>query len=393
MAVRRKKIQALVIFLLFVIYFFIAARPVPREIVLAPQWINSLDIQPDISPESGSLITFDSTSGHIANRWSDKLIPFTLGDHFGYVDTSGRFSINRIKTSEIYLGENMWTEYSAEPSSIEISNVSGVTLINIENVRGYPVLLDNRIFIFGSEQNELSEIGPDGNVLWTYEFGAPLTCIDVSAGLVLTGSIDGTVEILDSNGERIFIFEPGGSRYEVILGCALSQNGSLFGIICGIEPQRFLLFERFSGGEYKVIHHEFLETGFRRPVHILFIDEDRRVIFEREGGISSYNLRSRRGIYIPLNGDITAIDGSGDQGFLFLVTSNSPERNELIGIKFSNDRRFALSRFTSARDVVFMRAPFRSPDVFLGRVRTEGSGSMLIAGGGTTLISLVLEEK
>jgi len=389
MAVRRKRTHALIIFLLFVVYFFIAARPIPHEIVLAPNWINSLDV--DVSGEQeSSLVVFNS---HSIRQTDRRLLPFTLGDHFGYVDMSGQFALNRIKTSEIYLGGRFWSEYQAEPSSIEIKNTSGDTITLIENSRGYPILLDNRVFILGSDQNELSEIGPNGNVLWTYEFGAPLTCIDAASGLVLTGSIDGKVEVLDSKGERIFDFDPGGSRYEVILGCAFSQNGSRFGIISGIEPQRFLLFERAGDGEYKVIHHEFLETGFRRPVHILFIDEDRRVIFEREGGINCYNIRSRRGIFIPLDGKIAAIDYLGDQGYFFLITSNSPGQNELIGIKFPQDRRFLFSGFTSTRDMVFLRAPFRSNDVFLDRIISEGSPSTLIIGGGTALVSMNLEER
>jgi hypothetical protein len=39
-------------------------------------------------------------------------------------------------------------------------------------------------------------------------------------------------------------------------------------------------------------------------------------------------------------------------------------------------------------DIVFVKASFNSEDVFLGR-----NGSMLIIGGGSTLISFELEEK
>jgi len=374
-AQQKKRIQAVVIFLLFTVYFLIAARPIPREIILAPRWISSL--------ESGS-----QEGGSYAQ--SGELLPFTLGARFGYVDSSGQFAINRIRAGDIYLSQNMWTEYDARPVGIEIKNISEETVINIENPGGYPVLLDNRVFILGSEQNALSEIGSDGSILWTYEFGAPLTCIDAAAGLVLTGSIDGAVEIIDSAGERIFYFEPGGSRYSVIFGCALSRNGSRVGIICGVGRQRFLLLERYgnSGGEYKVVYHEFLEGEFRRPVRILFIDEDRRLVFECAGGISCYNIRSRRGIYIPLDGEITAIDDSGDQGYFFLVTSREQQGKELIGIKFPQDGLVSLSRPADTRDAVFMRALFKSGDVFLGR-----TGSMLVAGGGSTLISFDLEEK
>jgi len=393
-AQQTKNARNIVIFLLFIAYFILAARPVHRETILAPAWLSSLQTNSSVqvnAPVSGG-----------ADQMG--LIPFALGSHFGYVNTLGNFAINNVKTGEIYLSENLWTEYGAQPEKLEIKNISAETAISIESIKGYPILLDNRIFILGRDQNALSEIDNDGNVMWTYEFGAPLTCIDAAGGIVLTGSIDGIIEILDSGGRRIFTFEPGGSRYAVILGCALSRNGSRIGIISGVDQQRFLMLERYgsSGGEYKVVYHEFLDSGFRRPVRISFVDEDRRVVYEQSKGIGCYNIKSRQGIRIPLNGEIAAIDDSGDNGFLFLITSHSTTKKELIGIKFPNDgwSSFLFSR-QDKRDAIFMKAPFKSDNVFLKRISTGGmpqhsvsaSGTRLIAGGGTTLISFNLEER
>jgi hypothetical protein len=376
-AKKKKRKYIFVVFMLFIVYFFLAARTVPRETILVSGWISPLG--------SGDSVVFNRNL-HVPEH----LFPFTLGSRFGYVDSAGKFAINKIIDNNIYLGEKMWTEFTAEPSRIEINNVSGEPAIKIDNVKGYPVLLDNRIFILGSEQNSLSEIGADGNLLWTYEFGAPITCIDAAAGLVLTGSLDGMIEILDQNGKRIYYFEPGGSRYSIIYGCAISRNGSRLGIICGIDFQRFLLLERLennNGGDYRIIYHEFLESGFRRPVYISFIDEDRRVVFERVGGIGCYNIKSRSSLYIPLDGKITAIDNSRDQGLFFLITSHAQQNNRLIGIKLPYDKSYSFLR-TTAQDAVFISAHFKSGDVYLGR-----TGSMLVAGGGTTLISFNLEER
>ena len=395
MAQKKRRIKVFVILLIFIIYFFIAARPIPKETILAHKWISSLPVS---SLMDGEEIKTDP------HKLSGQLLPFTLGNRFGYVDSLGQFAVNKTKTADIYLSRNMWTEYGAEPARITINNMLHNTEVNINNARGYPVLLDDRIFILGSEQNSLSEIEANGNFKWTYEFGAPLTAIDAAAGLVLTGSLDGVVEVFNSNGDRIFYFEPTGSRFAVILGCAISSNGSRIGIISGIDKQRFLLFERLgsSGGDYKIVYHEFLETGFRRPVRILFVDEDRRVIFEREGGIGCYSIKSRRSILIPLEGEIAAVDESGSDGFFFLITSSlfNNQDKKLIGIKFPSDKLIGITR-TAARDTVFMKAPFKSEDVFLGRTRARGSltensqieNSMLVAGGGTTLISFNLEEK
>jgi len=381
------KVRAVVIVsLLFWVYFFIAAKPVPREIILTTKWISSF------GTENPIYLLNSSGRTNPEGFASSQLFPFTLGYHFGYIDTSGHFAVNRIKTSDIGLGENMWTEYSAEPSSIEIKNIIGETIINIENTRGYPVLFDNRIFILGSEQNSLSEVDANGNVKWTYEFGSILTDMDVAAGLVVAASVDGIVEILDSQGKRVYFFQPGGSRLEAIYGCTISRNGARIGIISGYDPQRFLLLEKFGAedGEYRVVYHEFLDRGYRRPVNIQFIDEDRRVVFERQGGVSCYNTRSRRSIFIPLEGELAAIDKSGDKGMLFLITRHmyQPMQKELIGIRLPRDRGFS-----GLQNEVFLKAPFKSEDVYLGRTQTESGQSMLIVGGGAALISFGLEEK
>jgi len=207
---------------------------------------------------------------------------------------------------------------------------------------------------------------------------------------LLTGSIDGVVEILNAEGKRAFYFEPGGSRYSVILGCAISRNGSRIGIISGVDQQRFLLLERFGGdNDYKVVYHEFLSEGFRRPVLISFTDEDRRIIFERAEGLGCYNIKSRQGFCIPLDGEIAAVDNSGDKGFFFLISSRSGIQKELIGIRFPQDKRLAVSKYKGdISGAIFLRAPFKSDNVFLGR-----NNRMIVAGGGKKLVSFVMEEK
>ncbi|MCL2067532.1 MAG: WD40 repeat domain-containing protein [Treponema sp.] len=371
MVKERKKLWVIAIFLLFIIYFFAAARPIPPETVLSLHWLSPLESD-----------TAENTEVTKTAVQPNGLIPFTLGSRFGYIDTEGHLRLNKIKYGEIYLSEYLWTEYEAEPDNIEIMNNAADIALILENPGGYPILLDNRIFILGSGQNSLSEIDTTGSVLWTYDFAAPLTCIDAAAGLVLAGSIDGVIEVLDNNGKRIFFFVPGGSRYEVILGCALSQDGQRVGIISGIAQQRFLLLEHYDSGEYKVIYHEFLEAGFRRPVHISFFDQDRRVAFECTEGISLFEIKSRRAVRIALNGELAAIDKTGSQGYFFLICSPSDEQKELIGIKLSRDRRKGIP------GTVDIRAPFKSEGVYLGRTDTA-----LIIGGGSTLLSFNLEKK
>ena len=355
----------------FAVYFFCAARPIPLETVLVPRWLNSLEYgKPvylgDAPAEAGEDEEYDEGS----------LVPFELGSRFGYFDRDGRFAINQAKKANVSLSPQRWAEYDSEPDRITVNSPGGEALAVIENPRGYPFFLNGKTFVVNSEQNAISAIDDSGSPLWQYEFASPLTCVDSAADLVLAGSLDGVAGVLDSSGRQVFSFEPGGSRYSIILGCAISRDGSKLALISGIDDQRFLLLERFgnSASDYKVVYHEFLGSDYRRPVYISFIEDDRWIVFERDGGLGFFELGSRLSGKVELDGELSAIDHSGGQGLLFAVVSRPQNARELIGIRLP--------------DRLIIKAPFKSGEVFLGR-----HDSRLFAGGKQTLISFDLEKR
>jgi hypothetical protein len=366
----KKKIGLLIIIVLFIAYFLLAARRIPRQMVLVPCWISSI--------ESGEAVQIKETVG----TETDTLLPFSMGSRFGFIRRKdGRFSINRTAKFNVSLSGKHWAEYEAEPNRITIYDNTGEQYAVIENPRSYPFFFDEgggqgRIFIIGSEQNSISEIDVSGSIIWTYEFAAQLTCVDAAAGLLLAGSLDGAIVVIDSSGSKVFSFEPGGSRYPVILGCALSRDGSAIALISGVDNQRFLFLEHFGTGlgDYKVVYHEFLAGNFRRPVFINFVENDRWVVFERIGGLGFYGAGARHTTKVDLDGEISAVDQSGGQGIVFTVVSKSPDRKELVGIRLPNR--------------IMVAAPFKSGDVFLGR-----ADSQLLIGGGQKIISFELERK
>jgi hypothetical protein len=356
---------------LFIGYFFAAPRPIPRETVLRARWLNSLES--DYPVYLGDAPKAEAAEGAAGGP----LIPFALGDRFGYVDAQGRFALNRVKNGYVSLSKNYWSEYDAEPERLEIHRSTDEETIIVEKGRGYPLFPGERIFLMGSEGNSLAALDDAGQVLWTYDFAAPLTCVDAAGGVVLTGSLDGVVEVLGGGGRQLFSFEPGGSRLPVILGCAVSRDGSRLGIISGIDDQRFLLLERFGDtavSEYKVVYHEFLEDGFRREVFISFVEDDNWIVFERDGGLGVYKTGARRSSKIPLSGAVNAIDSSGGGGLLFIITSPPGGQKNLLALKLP--------------DRVIMEAPFKSGTAFLGR-----SGGRIYTGGGTTLAAFELEKR
>jgi hypothetical protein len=356
----KKKYHFLIGFLIIIIYFFIAARPIPMELVLAPRWLSSV--------ESNYPVIFEERTAEPGA--AEEMFPFILGEKFGYIGGDGRFVLNRNVRGNVSISENFWAEYGAAPNRIEIIDSRGDVSAELSEPRGYPFFIDNRLFLIHEDQTSLTALDNRGNRLWTYDFAAPITDMDAAAGLVLVGSLDGTVELLDSSGKRIFFFEPGGSRLSVIYGCRISRDGTRLAVISGFDDQRFLLLEKL-GDSYKVAYHEFLSDGFRRPVQISFINEDRWITFEIEGGLLLYNIGARNSIKLSLEGNVAALESSGTDNLFFAVTSQSGRKKQLVGIRLPND--------------IILQAPFSSEYIFLKR-----QGRRLYLGGGSTIASFDL---
>ena len=358
MAKGERKWWLIICLLLFAIFLFAAPYRIREETVLDSRWITSLESESLAEP--GSL--------------SEEFVPFILGDRFGYIGQNGRFAINQTLNAYVSMSETYWAQYEPLPFNMQVMNLQNESIFVFEQPWGYPVFLDNRIYIVGSEQNSITLISQGGEELWTYDFPAPLTCIDAHGGYFLGGTLDGTVILLNSLGSPVFIpFEPGGSNLSVILGCAISKDASRLALISGIDEQRFLLMER-AGDNYRVVYHEFLGSGFRRPVHISFADDDSKIIFEREGGLGIYSIGSRRSINLSLEGEIVTLDNSGEDGFLFLITSQSQNDKRLVTIKYPGH--------------VVSQAPFKSDNTFLAR-----RGSKIYLGGDTAIALFEIERQ
>jgi hypothetical protein len=306
-----------------------------------------------------------------------RLIPFELGQYVGYVTDDGRFSVHRQKKAYISMSDSIWAEYGAQDASITVKDGFDTDVFTIKNGRGYPFFLDSKSFIIHSEQNSVSKVageGPDaGKIVWTYDFASPLTCVDAAAGYLLAGTLDGTIELINSTGRRVYFSEPSGSRVSAVFGCALSKDGKKIALVSGLDKQRFVLIEQ-AGATWRITFHEFLEEGLRRNVFVYFVDDDSKVVFERENGLGLYDIKKHISYKIPLDGVVTAIENSGTDGLLFLITSRNGADKKLVGIKFP--------------DAVILEALYDSPDSFLTR-----RGSRLFIGGKTTLASFTIAKK
>ncbi|MDR2177758.1 MAG: WD40 repeat domain-containing protein [Treponema sp.] len=348
----------------FLLYILVAAQPVPPETVLVNNWLK--DLESDFNSEEEEN---DRPGGSF-------VIPFTLGGRFGYADAGGGLILNKVRDKYISISEKYWSEYDPAPEEIVIQKTAGDGEIRINPAKGYPVFLDGRIFIISKDQCSLSELDEEGHTLWSYDFEAPLTSFDAAGGYVLAGTLDGMVELLNSDGKTVFPSYAPAARITVILGCRISSDGSKLALVAGIDQQRFIFLERYGDSDYRVTYHEFLKgQAFRREVHMAFINNDSTVVFEQEDGLGIFDVKTRTRTTLPLEGTIQALDDTGEDGLLFLVTA----------AKTGNVRKRLI--VLSLPGKVLVNVPFTSENTFLAR-----RGKKLFIGGGMTLASFSLDR-
>ena len=380
MAKRKKRIWWIVGITVMVVYFLVAARPIRKEINLTPLWVSSLN--------SDTSTVLGSSSGTRTANVSREFLLFRLGERFGYVGIDGSFAMNRLRQGYISQSESMWAEFSAVPSSIELMNLHGELQLTIENPAGYPFLSGERIYIVGSNQQSLSAISASGSTLWQYNFRSTLTALAALDEYVLAGTLDGSIELLDSDGKAVIPpFEVGGSQFAAVYGVAISDNAARIAVISGLNDQRFILLE-YSGDMYRVIHHEFLGSGFRRPVHIHFVDGGRKVAFERSGGIGIFDIASRSTIVLPLEGEIQLLDTSAGENYLFAITGEklpAPPHEDGQGSEMVQRKKLIAIKYPGS---IVLNAPFTSNAAFLSR-----RSAMLYLGGDSSIAAFELERR
>lgn len=359
MASKEKKVLFSAAALFFLLYIVFAVQPIPPETVLVNVWLKDL--------ETGLDETVEARAGEL-------LVPFNLGNRFGYASAAGGLVLNKTTNRYVSISPEYWSEYDSAPDSLVIQSSAAGNEITISPAAGYPLFLDGRIFLVGKDQSSLTQINGAGLPVWRYDFEAPLTSVDAAGGYLLAGTLDGVIELLDEEGGTLFPSYAPASRITVILGCRISSDGSKLALVAGIDEQRFIFLERY-GSDYRVTYHEPL-TGeaFRREIHIAFINNDSTVVFERPGGLGIFDVKTRTRTTLSLDGKVEAFDGSGEDGLFFFVISEQEEsRKRLIALSLPGK--------------VLLSAPFISENVFISR-----RGNRLFLGGGKTLGSFALDR-
>lgn len=331
---------------IFLAYFMLGAQSVQRELVFAPVWARS--------------VVQNAPSGQkVAATAPDAVLPYRLGDRFGYFSENGSILYTDIVSYNVALASVAWSNYPPMPDSVSFNSPAGTKLFTLKDP-GYPYILNNRLYFIDPDRSGVTEYDRTGAKRWSRQYSSIITSMDATDKLTLAGLLDGKIVLVDARGKDIFEFLPGGSTIPVILGCAISRDGEYIAVVCGIDRERFLLLRRMAD-TYKVVYHEYLPGDFRKQVRIAFLSSSPRIAFEQEGCLSLFDIPSRQMETLPYAGRLFSIEPGSYRDF-FVVLSESGTVKHLLGL---TEPRSILLDHAFSSDTAFISQQGRS--IYLGK--------------------------
>lgn len=288
-----------------VLYILFAVRPLKKEIHFITRW------------------TIDCTKPdkNIPETDRQKLIPFKLGQVAGYFTQEGKLASLFTFPYKATLSQNEYALYSTGRNPIQIFSSTGEKTGEIE-ASGFPFFQEGRKYLMLPGGQSFAVLNDDGKIEWDFENYAPITAFSTTQAGIAAGYADGTILVFDNSGKIQQQFAPGGSEYNIILGLALSEDGSLIASVCGQNNQRFIL-ARKEKGLTAIIYHEYLEAQTNRQVVIKFSNDSSHCYFAHKDCLGIIDIKEAKTKHIPVQGSILSILETDDGKAVFVLSKNN----------------------------------------------------------------------
>jgi hypothetical protein len=345
-----------VIFL--IIYMFVAAIPMGSDIYLEPDWTTEISPQTDGAAADPRAFTESGVEA------------FVLGDRYGYFTADGKILSSSATDDRVSATTSAWAVYPEDARETAIHNPDGSVKATIA-ASGFTWLDDDRAYLFIPGGDAVSQYDAKGQKLWTREHTAPITAFNSSENGTVIGYADGLFVCVAPDGTEKFAFYPGGSDREVILGAALSKDGTLAACVSGIDRQRFILV-RISNGQHKIVFHTYLKGNLHRQAFVNFEDSGRYVFFESEDNLGIFDCKKMTASAIPVFGRvISAGEYPGESLFVALVKNGS--RYTLAAIE-RPDPHAATMKFSATNAFLIQRegSVYLGTDSTISRINIRG---------------------
>ena len=214
---RHPVFKSLILMLGVLAYFFVGAEPLSKEYVARPRWRTAL--QPV------------AASGILPEAYG-----FSKGDWYGFIAENGNLVLGERVPGGAVISD--WG-YIVRPSSPqpgglrELRGADGELISPLKG--GVPFFSNGRLFSASVDGTALSSHGRDGSSAWSHAFPSQVSAFAANDELAVGGTVDGWIEAVNTRGERVLRFAPGGSRYPVILGVGISPSSAWIAMLSGLD--------------------------------------------------------------------------------------------------------------------------------------------------------------
>jgi len=302
-----------------IIYIVLAVYPLHQSMWLEP-------ISPILIPDAGFSSSEQPKGGNGVLR------AFANARAFGYYLDSGYVTFMSAMRPALAIDENHIMEMDEQSDTMFLRDAVGLSRMKIP-ITGYPYIAEKRLFILRQDQQASTEIDREGRLLWSREFGTPITSSSISGNISAWGLLDGSIKIIGNKGSSVGELRPADytidSKYPCIYSVATSPNGECIATLYGLEDQYFLVFTKKSG-TYELVYKKKLAESVITSETAAFSGDGSCAIARTADGLVYYDVQKKAGKIIQnryFGGDTVALKilPLGTDAFVFLL-ANRQER-------------------------------------------------------------------
>ncbi len=301
----KKFFRFFLIAIIFILYFLIVTPGTTMEEFFVPQWANNFY---KYERENNS---FDNLTD---------VYSFRLGSFYGYISRDGRLKyISTISEREnVAISDSAFIHYSATDENLILRDSNSDVITNLD-IKGYPLINKNRIFIFPTHREGVFEWDDTGTPLWEKDFGSIITAIDINPGYFLAGMLNGSVELVDRSGSTIFSLFENIDKNEIIYGCSISSDGKFIALTGGISPRMLYIYQK-SENEYVLKKSFLLETDFRRRILMKFSPDNSYLFTEGVNNLIYIDINREKMGFCRMEGRLENIVFNKKYGYTIAVS-------------------------------------------------------------------------
>ena len=301
--------------ILSVLYIIFSIQPIGKEFQFTPEW--KIDVSNPTLKE---------------NKNNSSVNYFKLSQTAGYFTSDGEVTNFITFPYKATISDYYYTSYNSNNTSTDFFTPDGTKKGTITQ-SGFPMIVEDRIFVFLPGGSSFVKCKEDGSKDWEYDSTCPITAFYSAKNALVAGYADGTIVHFTNEGDVIQKFQPGGSDYPVILAASLSNDGSYIASVSGQNRQRFVLAKK-EGAQTKIVFHEYFPTNTKVQQIVKFSSDDRLCFYTFENSAGIIDIKKKKSTHIPINGSAVSLKESKD--CFFLLTKKQKTYSVYIIEKFTS---------------------------------------------------------